>query len=160
MMTIDEVVDTKRYKYVVPWDFTEDTPWGPVTCRRGEISDGASGVDEVCMEAFFVHDKIYHLGRTDTQSVGKFAADIIYGIILKRSGKWCRMVVRPAGLLLFPVTSWISWYQWRKKRKAKPTLMPHVPKPEEWLFKSWRLKDAVWEEEGHHNHTSPGNRPL
>lgn len=144
MKLIQDEVDIEQYPYVVPFTLKEPTPWGDVWVARGFLSDGASGVIDLCREAFTVHDALYLFGQIHGIPLKRWQVDVIYGLILWRYRRPIFALIRPVGLLLLGRKAW-------KKHRAAQAENPDtwwigrfVPKEESWLFPSWHTKDAVW----------------
>ena len=137
-------IDTKKYPYVCPFNMSIPTPWGRVVVPRGFLADGASGVIDLCKEAFFAHDRLYLCPEVEGKRIGKFKCDLIYGWILMKAWRIGRAFIRPLGLSIF---GWVAWNKYRKKEKKNPNwwLQKHVVRNAyKWDFPSFYSKDAVY----------------
>jgi len=152
--TIENVVNLRRYPYVCPFSMRVHTSFGNVLIARGFLSDGDSGVPDLCQEAFFAHDKLYIHPVVERKGnvirISKFKCDIVYGEILMRRYRWFHAVIRPIGLTILGKTHQI-WNDYRVRESAnacwwvEPGPESHmVPLAADWEFPSFYTRDAVW----------------
>jgi len=150
---ITDVVDIKAFPYVCPFPMRVATSYGRIHIAKGFLSDGASGVPDLCRAAFFGHDKLYLHPVVEVDGVqyrlGKMQCDIAYGQILMRNHRWFRAVLRPIGLTFLRKTHQI-WNDYRLKEAANANWWTEgddtriVPYSSCWEFPSFYTKDAVW----------------
>ena len=146
-MNIQDVVDLDRFCYVCPFNWTIHTDYGDFDIVRGWMSDGATGVADKDLEAFFAHDRLYVFPEIAGETVTKAQCDHVYGEILLKRWHWIRAYIRPLGLWMFGRK---PWARYRAKDDEDPLWWMHgkdghiVPHVHNWKFPSFELKDAVW----------------
>ena len=168
-------IDTHRFKYV--WNY--ENVHVPVTIRHpetgglivvsihipyGMLSDGASGVRDLDITAFFPHDRLYISPWVTTQCgnrirLNKKDCDLVYCQLLAISGHEFAAWFRFRGLYgwrigrwTFPLSARMSQHTWddyRMKEEAegedwwiKDHTVPHALS--EWEFPTMFSKDAVF----------------
>jgi len=131
-----------KFPYVCPFSWRIQTPFGRVYIPKGWLSDGATGVPDVCPPAFFTHDRLYAWPFINGRRIGKAKCDLIYGILLFKHWRPFRAFERPVGLTLF---GWSAWNKCREREKADEhwwheQIVDHAA---EWDFPSFYSRDAV-----------------
>ena len=149
-MKIEDTIDIKKTPYVCPFDLKEWTPYGSVSIPKGFLSDGATGVLDLDIISFFVHDFLFispHVQKKDGTSftLTKRQVDYSYFKILWRNGIPIRAAIRFLGLSFLP-PAYKLWKENRIKEKEDPHfLLSHlVPNADNWTFPSFHAKDAIW----------------
>ena len=154
---IRDVVDVKRYPYVVPYTKGYDTRHGKLILPRGFIYDGATGVPNVCWAADACHDLLYLRPIINGVRLTKSQCDWLYGHVtrVEMGGILCGLIyhtltlatsaVRPLGLHL---VGWPAWNGHRKAESADPENWWRsriVPLQDRWDFDTatWLTRDAV-----------------
>jgi len=142
-MNIKDIVDCEKYFYVQPYDQTVKTGIGSFVIPRGFLSDGASGVIDLCKKAHFSHDYLYLIPEIDGKRISKRRADRIYGRILWQNHHVFTGLWRPWGLFFFGGKAFRSY---RKLDRERPDhVQDHfVPDASYWKFHSYATEDAEW----------------
>ena len=139
----------------MPYDCNVAVPQGTIRLIRGMLSDGATGVSDLCPEAFFSHDLSFLYPVTlEGKRLTKQQVDYGYYYVLKNNGHALRGIIRYVGLQYFPGTSYISSRIWSKYRLIEEAMASNyqewlsqehfVPRKACFQFPSIYTKDAVW----------------
>lgn len=136
-----------------------DTKHGRALIPRGFLSDGATGVFDLCKEGYFLHDLLYLRGKIDGKPITKWQADVIYGKLLWKNHRYIRAFIRPLGLAIFGHKAWNNY---RRLDKENPLhWMSHfVPRKECWSFPNWNTSEAVWTAKPLHGDLKKLTHPL
>ena len=168
-MKITDIVRVKKFPWVCREDWQIRTPIGIVYVCRGFLSDGASGVPDLCPEAFFAHDRLYLLpeihpttGAT-TIRLTRWQCDQLYGWILRHPTmlpvwspyRYLSSFWRPVGLQCLPAAR-KAWNKYRRLERMDRHWWAQervVSKERNWIFPTYRTADAVWLYDGHPAHS-------
>jgi len=154
---IGDVVDVRKYPYVVPYQLRYETRYGLLVVLRGFIYDGASSAPDVYWKASAVHDMLYLKPVIDGKPITKSEADWLYGYIIRfesqgwfkgliyHRGSMVASLVRP---LVLHVAGWPAWDRHRRDEQADPEgwwRTRIVPLQDRWEFdkQTWRTADSV-----------------
>lgn len=165
-MNITDIVDVEKYPYVWPYGgqylpIQVDGQLLYIPMVRGLLSDGASGVIDLSLHAFFGHDTLFlkPVVLTDHGKrvrLCKGQVDRGYGWMLAEDGHKVRGKLRFWGLGKCPGVSNISqntWDRYRERELNEPDWFMDervVPHAREWRFPSHWTKDAIYQP-----HTAP-----
>ena len=155
IIKIENVVELKKHKYVMPEDKLMETRFGPLRLVRGMLSDGASCVLDIDLNSFFPHDWLFILPNTETKkNLSKKEVDLVYYDALRKSGHYVIAVIRYFGLQHCPGTRHFSQYLWNRNRDIQRAMgwayeefisqEYFVPRKACWDFPTYYTKDAVW----------------
>jgi len=137
------------------------TPLGRVSVPRGFLTDGATGVIDLCEHAWVTHDRLYVIPETE-QAIGthihrrrlnRYQCDLVYGWLLCRAGKYRAALRRPFGLMLINSAPWGPWKTYRRREAVmgRERWECHiaqtriVPGAYLWRFPTNRIADAVYD---------------
>lgn len=144
----DFVPNLHKNKYVCPFDYKPQTPYGRLQVPQGWLSDGASCVLDLQKEAFMAHDYLYVYPYIEGKRLTKFQCDRVYASLLWRNKRWFFAGTRILGLTL---GGFVAWSSHRKEEEEDPegwTDRHFVPMIESWDYSiamsSWRTKDLIW----------------
>ncbi len=140
MAGIESIVDLDQYKYVWPYH-GQHVPIrvGPVLLYvpipYGFISDGASGVPDLSLHAYFAHDRLYvspvaTTGTGQRVRLTKRQCDEGYGWILAQDGHAARGFLRAKGLHAVIGTKHAANRVWERYRQRE--LMPRDAEGRPW----------------------------
>ena len=83
----------KTYRWILEETFTyhSERYAHDVTCRKGMLSDGATGALDIVSQGWWVHDQLCNTGQWDDGTlVNNWQASRVLGDILRGEGRWAR----------------------------------------------------------------------
>ena len=148
----------KAFPYVwAEWHTLIWTPWGVVSIPFGFLSDGATGVKDLVMLAWFCHDRLYLIPEATRNGkrvrLSRRECDLIYWWLLMQAGITAfRATGRYIGLAIINTLPWGPWRTYRRaERKAgRAAWAAHVtrcrilPHAASWRLPTNRTRDAIF----------------